>query len=149
MNVRLLATLCAAAALTAAAAPADAAPKTIKKSYTLMLPVPYPVTTTVPGGYGCNQGPEGVTRNTTAVTFPSAGTLVVTVDYTGDWDLYLLDAPGNMVASSESDETGNTGPGTEKITYKKIKKGAKYSILACNWLGLKDATVKYTFTYAK
>jgi hypothetical protein len=149
MNVRLLATLCAAGALAAAAAPADAAPKTIKKSYVLMLPVPYPATTDVPNQYGCNDGPEGVSRNTTGVTFPSAGTLVATVDYTGDWDLYLLDAGGNRIAESESDEAGSTGPGTEKITYKKIKKGAKYSIVACNWLGLKDATVKYTFTYAK
>jgi hypothetical protein len=148
MNVRLIATLCAAGALAVAAAPADAA-KTIKKSYTLSLPVPYPVDTTVPTGYGCNQGPEGLTKNTTPVTFPANGSVVITVEYSGDWDLYLLDASGAMVGLAETAETGNTGPSSEKINYKKIKKGAKYSILACNWLGLKDATVTYTFTYGK
>ncbi|MDQ1712256.1 MAG: hypothetical protein QOE45_1706 [Frankiaceae bacterium] len=150
MNVRLLATVCAAGALAAAAAPANAAaPKTIKKSYALSLPVPYPATEDVPNQYGCNNGPEGQTKNTTSVTFPSAGTLVVTVDFTGDWDLYLLDSKGAMVGRSEGDSTGAPKAAQEKITYKKIKKSTKYAILACNWLGEKDATVKYTFTYAK
>ena len=47
MNARLLTAVAAVAAL-AAASPAVAAPKTIKQSYDLTLPVPFPVTEDVP-----------------------------------------------------------------------------------------------------
>ncbi|HEU0131043.1 MAG TPA: hypothetical protein VFQ85_08640 [Mycobacteriales bacterium] len=151
MNARLVAALCAAGALAAAATPASAAskPKTIKKSYQVSLPVPYPMLETVPGGYGCNQGQEGVTRDTKTFTFPSNGTLVVSVAFAGDWDLYLYDSKGTMVGASENDTSGSVSPDVEKVTFKKIKKGAKYQIQPCNWLGEKDGTVTYTFTPTK
>jgi hypothetical protein len=151
MNARLLATVAVAAtaaALASAAAPAGAAPRTLKKSYAVTEPVPFPMTTDVPGYYGCNDGQEGVSKNTTGITLPARGVLKVQLDYSGDWDLYLYDSKGTMVAASENDDSGSVDPAVEKLTYKKVVKGAKYNIVACNWAGTKDATVSYVFTYA-
>ena len=150
MNARLLATIAAVTAVAAAASPATAAPKKpkqVKETYTVSLPVPFPMTETVPTGHGCHQGVEAATKNSKVITPPGSGVLQATVSYTGDWDLYLFDANGSIVAASETDETGNTGAGVEKITYKKGAKGKKLTLVACNWLGLKDATVTYTYTY--
>ncbi len=150
MNARLLAAvvvLAVAGGLTAT--PAGAAPKTLKKSYAVSEPVPFPMTTDVPGMYGCIDGQEGVSKDTHPLTLPAKGVLKLQVTYTGDWDLYLLDSAGAMLAAAETTETGNTSPAVEKITYKKAKKGQQVSIVACNWEGLKDATVSYVFTYAR
>jgi hypothetical protein len=151
MNVRLFLALTAAgAALAVAAAPAGAAPKQVKVSYPVTEPVPYPMLEDVPGGNGCWQGPEGQSKNTRDITLPAKGVFVATVAYSGDWDLYLFDAKGTMLAASETDETTSVAdPGTEKLTYKKGTKGTKLSLVACNWKGLPNATVTYTFTYAK
>jgi hypothetical protein len=145
MNARPLAVLAAAAALTAsfsAAAPAGAAPKTMKATYSVTEPVPYPSQTG-----GCNEGVEDVNKDSHAITLPNKGVLVVKMTFTGDWDLYLQNAAGDVVASSEGDNTGNTDGATEKLTYKKGTKGQKLTIVACNWAGLTDATVSYVHTY--
>lgn len=151
MNVRLFLALTATgAALAVAAAPAGAAPKQVKVSYPVTEPVPYPMLEEVPNGNGCWQGPEGQTKNTRDITLPAKGVFVASLAYSGDWDLYLFDAKGNVLAASENDDTAATGgAGTEKLTYKKSAKGQKVSLVACNWLGLPQATVTYTFTYAK
>ena len=152
MNVRLLTTIVAAAAVAGLAAPATAAPKKpkqVKETYTVSLPVPFPMSEAVPTGHGCWQGVEAATKNSRVITLPANGVLQASVTYTGDWDFYLFDAAGTMIGASETDETGNTGSGTEKITFKKGVKGKKLTLVACNWLGMKDATVTYTFTYAK
>lgn len=141
MNARLFAVLAAAAAVTAAA-PAGAAPKTMKASYDVMEPVPYP---SQQGG--CYEGVEGASKNSRTITLPAKGVLVVKMTYTGDWDLYLQNAKGDVVASSESDDTGNTDGAVEKITYKKGTKGQKLTLVGCNWAGLKDASISYVFTY--
>ena len=54
-----------------------------------------------------------------------------------------------MVAQSEADQSGSVAAGVEKLTWRKAKKGAKVSLVACNWAGLPDATVTYTFTYSR
>jgi hypothetical protein len=147
MNARLLAVLAATAALTAAV-PAHATTRHVQAaSYAVSLPVPYPMTTDVPNGNGCWQGPEGASKDTHAVTLPAKGVLVAKVAYSGDWDLYLFDAKGAILAAAETTETGNTGPAVEKLTYKKGTKGQHVTLVACNWMGLKDATVSYTYTY--
>jgi hypothetical protein len=151
MTPRLLATVAAVAAaagLATAAVPAGAAPRTVKKSYPVTEPVPFPMTQDVPGYNGCWNGQEGVSKNTTAVTLPARGALKVQLDYSGDWDLYLFDTKGTMLAASENDDSGSVNPGVEKLTYKKATKGMKVNVVACNWAGTKDATVSYVFTYA-
>jgi hypothetical protein len=151
MNARLLAALGTALGIAAAAgpavAPAGAAPKPTKVTYKVTEPVPYPMLEEVPGGNGCWQGTEGQTKNTRAITLPAKGVLVSTLDFTGDWDLYLFDAKGTIIAASATDNSATvTDANTEKLTYKKGTKGQKVSLVACNWSGLPDATVTYTFT---
>lgn len=147
MNARLLAVALGAVAV--ATAPADAAPKTVKQTYAVSEPVPFPMTTDVPGQDGCWNGQEGVSKNTRSITLPADGVLKAEVTYTGDWDLYVFGANGSKLAAAETTETGNTGPGVEKLTFKKGKKGQVVTLVACNWMGLKDATVTYTYTYGK
>ena len=150
MNARLLAAVVAAGAVAATALPAGAAPKTIKTSYAVSLPVPFPVMEDQPPTmYGCIDGEEGLSKSSREFTLPDVGTLKAEVAYTGDWDLYLLDSKGAIVAAAETIETGNTSPATEKITWKKGKKGQKVTLVACNWLGLKDGNVTYSYTYGK
>lgn len=149
MNARLLATAVAAGALAVTAVPADAAPKTMKETYTVSLPVPFPMMEDVPGMHGCWNGREGASRNSKVITLPDAGLFKADVSYSGDWDLYLFDASGNILTAAETSETGSTGPGTERIAWKKGKKGQKVTLVACNWLGLKDATVTYSYTYGR
>ena len=151
MNARLLATLVAAGAVAVSAMPADAAPKVLKDSYAVSLPVPFPVMEDQPPTmYGCIDGEEGLSKNSKEFTLPaSGGTLKAEVAYTGDWDLYLLDAKGAILAAAETVETGNTSAATEKLTWKKAKKGQKVTLVACNWLGLKDGKVTFTYTYGK
>ena len=149
MNARLLATAVVAGAVVVAAAPADAKPKVITQTYDVTEPVPFPMTTDVPGQDGCWNGQEGMSKNTRTLTFPADGVLKAEVHYSGDWDLYVFDSKGAKAAAAENDETGNTGPAVEKFTFKKAKKGQKYTLVACNWLGLPNATVTYTFTYGK
>lgn len=153
MNARLLSMLAAVTALAAAAAPAASAapkkPKQVKASWTVSLPVPFPMSEDIPTGHGCHQGAESATKNSREITLPANGVFQGQVNYSGDWDLYLFDASGSIIAASETDETGSTGAGTEKLTFKKGVKGKKVTLVACNWAGLKDATVSYVFTYAK
>jgi hypothetical protein len=127
---------------------ASAAPKTAGGTYAVRAPLPFPMTTTVPGMYGCIDGPEGVSKVTKTVTLPADGSLTVEVSYSGDWDLYVLDPKGKMIGAAETTETGNTGPAKEKAVVKKAKKGT-VDIVACNWSGLPDATVKWVLTYGK
>lgn len=150
MNARVITALaCAAVAVTAV--PASAAPKTMKETYAVSAPVPFPVMEDQPPTmYGCIDGEEGMSKNTHPITLPAAGgQLKVDVKYTGDWDLYVLDEKGSIVAAAETTETGNTGPGVEKVTWKKGKKGQKLQIVVCNWMGLADATVSYAYTYGR
>lgn len=151
MNVRLLATLVAAGAVAVTAMPADAAPKTMKQTYAVSAPVPMPVMEgTPPGSYGCIDGEEGLSKVSRTITLPDSGMFKAEVAYTGDWDLYLFDAAkGNILAAAETVETGNVGPATEKLAWKKGKKGQKVTLTACNWSGLKDATVSYAYTYGR
>jgi hypothetical protein len=149
MNAHLLATAVAVGAIAVTAVPADAAPKTMKETYAVSVPVPFPVMEDIPGYNGCWNGEEGVSKNSKQITLPDAGMFKATVAYTGDWDLYLFDAKGTILTAAETTETGNTGPGTERIAWKKGKKGQKVTLVACNWMGLKDATVTYEYTYGR
>ena len=131
--------------------PADAAPKPVSETYTVTAPVPFPMSTAVPSYDGCWQGQESLSKNTKALKFPANGSLQAEVSYDGDWDLYLFDAKGAKAAAAETWEVANAAalPGKEKITFKKIKAGAAYSLVVCNWLGQAEAEVTYVFTPGK
>lgn len=148
MNLRRLALLVSVGGALAAALPAGAAPKPQTQTYSVTAPVPFPVNTAVPTYDGCWQGQESLTKNTKPLTFSTEGTFTAELTYQGDWDLYLFDAKGAKAAAAETSEEGNAGvlPGKEKVTFKKIKAGAKYTLVVCNWLGQSTAQVTYTFT---
>ncbi|MDX6217669.1 MAG: hypothetical protein QOG99_3253 [Frankiales bacterium] len=145
----------ALALITAAAVsvvPAQAAtkrPKPIKGSYTLtLLPDPTPNVTNTIGKSGCGVIPQS--QNKHPFTVPAAGTLHVVLDSpnpTGnatvstDWDLYVLDAEGAILDSS------NGGTSHEE-TSDKLKKKQAVTFWVCNLAGEPNGTVSYTFTYA-
>ncbi len=85
-----------------------------------------------------------------AVSLPAKGTLKVSLiggDFPGpaagqgDWDLYTLDANGDLLSSSES-------AGVVEETLDKVKGKTSMSIWVCNLVGTTDGTITYTFTYA-
>lgn len=149
MTSRLLVAASCAGAIAVLAAPATAAPKQIKQTYAVELPVPFPVMEGMADFNGCWNGEEGLSKHTRAITLPSTGLFKADVRYTGDWDLYLFDSKGTLLVASETIETGNTSEASEKVSWKKAKKGQRVNLVVCNWSGLKDATVTYTFTYSR
>jgi hypothetical protein len=148
MRRSLLTLPLAVAVLVVGTADAAPKPKPVTGTYDVVAPVPFPMTTDVPEMYGCIDGVEGASKNTTRVTLPFNGTMSAQVTYTGDWDLYVLDTKGKMIGAAETSETGNTGASKEKLTIKKAKKGP-VDIVACNWSGLPDGTVTWTLTPPK
>jgi hypothetical protein len=154
VNRRLVtcASLVAVAAL--GIAPAHAAtrkkPKPIHGSYHLTTPPNPTVEVTGELNGGCDQTVPGGADNH-AFTIPAAGTLAVVLqgsDPTGgaapvgpDWDLFILDSDGSVLDSSG-------GAGAHEETSDRFKKKQKVTIQACNLMGIPDATVSYTFTYA-
>lgn len=147
--IRLLPVVAATLAATALAAPADAAPKskTMKQTYAVSLPVPFPVMEDIPGYHGCWNGEEGVSKHTREIKLPAPGTFKAELSHLGDWDLYLFDTKDNILSASENADVALENPGVEKLTWKKAKKGQTVRLIACNWAGPKDGTVSWTFTY--
>jgi hypothetical protein len=154
VNRRL--TSCAALLAVAAlsAVPAQAAtkkkPKPIKGTYHLTTNPNPTVEVTGFVNEGCDQTVPGGADNH-PFTIPAAGTLTVVLegaDPTGggapagpDWDLFILDSDGSIL-----DESGTAGSREE--TTDRFKKKQTVTIQACNLMGIPDATVSYTFTYA-
>ena len=142
----------AAAAL--GAVPAQAAkpkpkPKPIKGSYSLtLLPDPTYEAAGLAGMPGCaGVNPQG--KNSHPFTVPAAGTLHVVLDATDptkgaypagpDWDLYVMDAGGEVDSS--------TGGTSHEETLDGFKKKTAVTIMVCNNIGAPTGTVSYTFTY--
>jgi hypothetical protein len=150
VNVRRVAVLTAVIAAAAGMLPASAAPKPETETYEVTAPVPFPVTNATPPLDGCWNGQETLTKNTRPLSFKVAGTLSAQVDYFGDWDLLLFDSKGAKAAAAETTDAGTPATANkEKLVFKKMKPGAEYTLVVCNWLGQPDATVTYTFTPAK
>lgn len=155
MNRRLLLAL---AVVTASASvlslPSQAAvknkPKPIKGTYTVsLLPDPSYEALATAGRAGCaGLSPKGKDSRPFAV--PAAGSLAVSLvsaDPTGgaapvgfDWDLYLVDAGGEVVAESSSPAA------SEQVTVG-FKHKQAVSMVVCNNTGEPSGTVSYTFTY--
>jgi hypothetical protein len=138
-----------AVAAVAAAGSAVAQPsgrtKTLKGGYSLTLPPDPTMEATGQVGKHCaNVDPASADNH--PLTLPGKGTLKVdlaSTDPTGnlDWDLYLLDAKGNVVGMSDS-------PSAQEEINLRAGKG-KVTIRACNLMGQPTATVSYLFKYKK
>ncbi len=129
-------------AVTAAGAfaPAVAAPKQIKKTYTAAAPTPDP---TPIARDICDPLLPGA-KHEEKFTVPAAGTLKVTMKQDLDWALALLDGKGKRLA--ESDGPGLTDAESMQV---KFKKKTDVVIRACNFAGGPTATVTYVFTFLK
>jgi hypothetical protein len=149
-SVAAVLAVAALSAVPAHAATRKAKPKPIRGSYHVTT---NPNPTIEATGFvkdGCDQTVPGGADNH-VFTIPAAGTLHVVLDGndpTGaaapvgpDWDLFILDSDGSLLDSSG-------GSNAHEETTDKFKKKQKVTIQACNLLGLPDATVSYTFTYA-
>lgn len=155
MNRRLTSAAALLAVAALSAVPANAAtkkakPKPIHGSYHLTTNPNPTVEATGFVNDGCDQTVPGGADNH-VFTVPAAGTLHVVLDGsdpTGgaapagpDWDLFILDSDGSLYDSSG-------GTNAHEETTDTFKKKQKITIQACNLMGLPDATVSYTFTYA-
>lgn len=134
----------------AAATPAQAKPKEIKKSYPMTLaPLPLPAqgsTTCLPA-----DGAEGVTKHTEVLKAPAAGVLKVEVTgFYGDWDITVFNDKGQSLGIGGGTSTPNTNPavGTDKLTLK-VKKAGTLNIVTCNFGGSPQASGSYSFVYGK
>src|SRR5688572_3611123 len=125
-------------------------PKTVTISETFSagplapMPIPGDVADT-----GCRGGEEGVHKLTIPFTTPGKGVLSTDISgFQGDWDLYVTDSSGSVMAASETSQIVDQTATTEQIT---IPLGAKQeiNILACNWAGSPLAEGQYTFKYKK
>lgn len=126
-----------------AVAPAMAAPKPVKGSYTVTL-LPDPTLQVAEACYGLNPA----ARDEHPFTVPSAGTFdvkLVSEDVGGlgraDWDLYLV-AGDEVLAASE-------GPTAQEQIVKKFKAKTPLSIHVCNLDGDLEGTVSFVFTPKK
>lgn len=94
---------------------------------------------------------EGISITSRTIKPVGAGTLSVTLtDFTGDWDIALLNAGGDVIAqgggTTTGDPSGLTTNGKETLVAK-IKKPQELTINVCNFAGGPTATASYTFTY--
>lgn len=126
------------------AAPAYAG-RSKKGSFTADNLIPFP------GPDGCN-GADGGTEGMNLVNEPfkaaSNGLLTVTmVDFQGDWDLFVNDADGNMLASGT--ESQLTGAAAEEVISYVLSKGTSVLMTPCNWAGGPSATVNWEFKATK
>jgi hypothetical protein len=91
-------------------------------------------------GEGCFYGVDGVHKHFHEFEAPRKGKFEVGIPaLTGDWDLFVTDAEGNVLAESSGDR------GVPEHTQLKLKKAQQISIVACNWAGEPQVTVEYSF----
>ena len=127
-----------------------AAPKKpIKKSYDVQA-VPFPLHMGERNGvWGCLAGEEGVHKVSHKFKAPWSGRLTATVDdFTGDWDIYLMDNRGSILGGANQgiSQLAVSEPDTYKAD---LFSGQEVYIVACNYVGGPTATVSYEFEYAK
>ncbi len=121
--------------------------KKISKTFAAGPHIPLP-NATEDLGHSCLAGEEGVHKTTIAFKTPGKGLLDVSIEnFQGDWDLYVLDAAGNMIGVSEASQLQEAPPVEQIMIPLAAKKD--YSIVACNFGGGPTADGKYTYTYKK
>lgn len=105
---------------------------------------PYPLTGAIQEG-GCLNGVEGINKLTVPFETPWSGVLVVELfDFEFDWDLHLTSSDGSPIDASANSQP--TDPGVEELTLE-LAKGEEVQMVACNWLGGSEATLRYTYTH--
>lgn len=147
-------TLVVAAGALAPALAGPAKPKPITEEYSLEhAPVPLPLVG-IDGVDGTNSCAdphfEGISTTTKTIKPTGAGTLTVDVkNFTGDWDITILDGKGNVlgVGAGTATPTALTTPGAAEKAVIKIKKATVLNIAVCNFFGSLTADAKYTFVY--
>ena len=144
----------AAGALAPAVAAPKAKPKPISEEYSVEgLPVPLPLVGIdgVDGTNSCtDEHFEGISTTTKTIKTVGAGTLTVDVkNFSGDWDITVLDGKGNVlgVGAGTSTPTALAQSGAAEKAVIKTKKPMTLAIAVCNFLGGPTADVKYTFVY--
>lgn len=124
-------------------APVEARPQQVKGSFVASAK-PMPAPWFVPAVDGCAKGLEGVHKVTHPLVAPFSGWLKVNMTFEGDWDLSLVDADGERLASSEYQWWWDTRP-IERLTYF-LNEGDEVGIVACNFASHTDAKVRYSLT---
>lgn len=88
-------------------------------------------------------GAEGVNHVVHTFKAPGKGTLNTAITgFQGEWDLYVTDANGSLLASSVNFMAGSE----ERVTVG-LRSGAEVRIYACNFLGGPVADGNLEFTY--
>jgi len=118
--------------------------KVLKGGYTATaVPDPTMEATGLAGMECANIDPASVDNH--PLSLPGKGMLKIVLDSPDpaknkmDWDLHLIDASGEIIASS------NGGTAHEEIDMPNMK--GKVTIRACNLLGEPTANISYVFTY--
>ncbi|MGH2755147.1 MAG: hypothetical protein ACRDLB_12030 [Actinomycetota bacterium] len=110
----------------------------IEESYQATA-LPYP-NGSYDNGEGCFYGVDGVHKHFHEFEAPRKGKFEVGIpQLTGDWDLFVTDPEGNVLAESSGDR------GVPEHTELKLKKAQQISIVTCNWAGEPQVTVEYSF----
>lgn len=99
---------------------------------------------------GCLSGQQDVHWHAEEFVASTKGTLEATTSgFTGDYDLYVLDASGTALVRSENEQIQSQAPAEEAVTMPLAKKQT-VQIAVCNWLGAPtEVTVNWTFTPTK
>ncbi len=111
--------------------------------------VPFPGFWVVADGrFGCLLGQEGVSHVSIPFEAPFSGIFTAGVsEFEGDWDIYLFDDAGNIVAADNSGISSLEISVPDKLLYR-LEAGQKVSIVVCNYIGSPTARVDYELTYA-
>ena len=148
MRVRSAALIALAASVAAGSfVPANAAKKKpLKKTYSLQL-APMPDASETVACSGAARMDANTDLETIKVTGPGVLTVKVT-EFSGDWDMAVLNSAGAVVSEGGGTVTPNTSvdPMTETLKYKS-KKAQTLTLKICNFLGTPTATVNYTYVY--
>lgn len=88
----------------------------------------------------CSQVTEGAFKQSHRLVPPFSGWLDVSLVMQGDWDLFLVDAEGALLAAGGEQFTG-TEP-HESLQYY-VRRGSAYDIVTCNVAGHPQAHVDY------
>lgn len=156
---RAIATVMTAAlALGAVALPATAGKKKATRVHESMAAqlAPFPKLSAMdPTGEmnpGCTAGVEDVHWKQIAFTSPGKGTLRFYMEgFEGDWDIYVFDATGTVLARGDQAQVNVTSPTTpappEEEILLPMTKGQEVFLAMCNWMGAPDGEAHYEGTF--
>ena len=102
-----------------------------------------------PAKGSCLEGVEGVHKVSRRFKAPASGKLTLSApgSFQGDWDLYITDTQGQIVARSEGSQL--EGAEAKEKTSLFLKRGQKVDLTPCNWLGGPEIEVHLDFIPAR